>query len=94
MNPNHFFLFIIFVLNISFVSLVFFPFILVFKFPKDEVYISIPFIFYFQEISPNFHLKKNLVNYTCSYPCNFLNFGLCFSNLHINVYHVFDAHFD
>jgi hypothetical protein len=67
---------------------------LVFKIPKDEVCFSISFILIFSFLSTIFLLKKNLVDYICSYPCNFLGFGLYFSNLHINVYHVFDANFE
>jgi hypothetical protein len=70
-----------------------FPFFLVLKITKDEVCFSISFISYFQKIS-KFSFFKNLVHYVCSYPCDFLGFGLYFSNLHINVYHVFDVDFE
>jgi len=61
-----------------------FPFFLVFKIPKDEVCVSISFISFL----------KNPIDYICSYPCIFLGFGLYFSTLHINVYHVFDVDFE
>jgi hypothetical protein len=37
---------------------------------------------------------KNPIYYICSYPCIFWEFGLHFSNLHIIVYHVFNANFE
>jgi hypothetical protein len=39
-------------------------------------------------------LKNNLIDDSCSYPCKFFEFGLHFSNLHINLYYVFDVNFE
>jgi hypothetical protein len=51
-----------------------FPFFLVFKIAKHEICFSISFISYFKIFS-NFSFFLNLVDYVCSYPCDFLGFG-------------------
>jgi hypothetical protein len=47
-------------------------------------------IYFFQFI----FFLKNLIDDVMFTSSNFFEFGLHFSNLHINVYHVFDANFE
>jgi hypothetical protein len=74
-------------LNVALNFIVFLVFF-TFKILEEEVCFSISFYFLFS------NLKIYIVDYICSYPCNFWGFGLYFSNLHINVYHVFDVDFE
>jgi hypothetical protein len=69
---------------------------LVFKIPKNEVFFSISFASYFQFISSNFfNFFLNPINDVIFTLSNFFwVWGLHFSNLHINVYHVFDVDFE
>jgi hypothetical protein len=66
---------------------------LVFKIPKDEFFFFYLYYFLFFNFFPQFFFEKNWTDYICTHVI-FWEFGLHFSNLHINAYHVFDANFD
>jgi hypothetical protein len=83
-----------FSLNISFPPTLFFHYFLSSKYQKMKFLKKIPLFLIFNFFSYNFSFFLNPIDYICSYPCNSLGFGLYFSNLHINVYHVFDVDFE
>jgi len=62
----------------------YFSIFLVFKIPKDEVFFNFLYL-YILKIQLTIYVHTHVI---------FWGFGLHFSNLHINVYHAFDANFE